>query len=295
MKKSSRPVTALIGILVVAASPAVRAQESGGPAAPRARGVVRLASAPAIRQDDDELSPTVPPAAFVSIEKPRDARIDARVAELRSEAAASRARGDADGVVTACRAALFLDNRNPELYADLADALLNKGICVEAMHRYREAIGVEPGQSWSASRMDQGDLHLRFALALLRCRCFEDAVNLYQMGVDRLPVVEQKRVSTRWNPASLRRDARERQKFEAAVRIALGLCYNASGMVDRAAEQMKAALTLSPAEPLAQFTLGNLLRAKGRRSEAQVAWQRAAEGSDRAVRGWATEALAQNR
>jgi tetratricopeptide (TPR) repeat protein len=292
MKKLSYSFVALMGVLLVAAPPAARAQEADGPAL-RVRGPRVVASRVA---DVDSSFPvtSAAPVTFVSIEKPRDARIDARVAELRSEATASRTRRDVDGVLSACRAALFLDNRDPELYADLADALLDKGICAEAMHRYREAIGVEPGQGWSASRMDQGDLHLRFALALLRCRCFEDAVSLYQMGVDRLPVVEQKRVVTRWNPASLRKDAQERQRFEAAIRIAIGLRYIASGQVDRSVEQMNAALALSPAEPLAQFALGNLLRAKGRKSEAQVAWQRAAQGGDSAVRGWATDALAQN-
>jgi tetratricopeptide (TPR) repeat protein len=280
----------LVGLsLLVIAAPAARAQEEG-------TMVLHVKSTHATslaRNDEDDFPAT--PVTFVSIEKPRDTRIDARVAELRSDAALMHARGDANGVLTAYRAALFLDNRDPELYADLGDALLDKGVCAEAMRRYRESVGMEPGQGWSASRMDEGDLHLRFALALLRCSCFEDALSLYQMGVDRLPAGERKLVATRFNGNGLRKDVQERQRFEAAIHIALGLRYTAFGRVDKAVDQVKTALSLSPSEPLAQLMLGNLMRAKGQKGEAQVAWQKAAEGSNSTIRGWATQALAQNR
>jgi len=280
----------LVGLsLLIVAAPAVRAQEEGTVVLH-----VKSTHTTSLPASDEEEFPATP-VPFVSIEKPRDARIDARVAELRSNAAVMHTRGDANGVLTAYRAALFLDNRDPELYADLADALIDKGICPEAMRRYREAVGMEPGQGWSASRMDEGDLHLRFALALLRCSCFEDAVSLYQMGVDRLPTSDRKLVATRFNGNALRKDAQERQRFEAAIRIALGLRYTALGRIDKAVDQMKTALSLSPAEPLAQLMLGNLLRAKGQKGEAQVAWQKAAEGGNSTIRSWATQALAQNR
>ena len=115
------------------------------------------------------------------------------------------------------------------------------------------------------------------------------------MGLDRLPASDRKLVATRFNEGALRKDAQERQRFEAAIRIALGLRYTAFGQIDRAVDQVKTALSLSPREPLTQLLMGNLMRAKGQKGAAQVAWQKAAEGSNGTIRGWATQALAQNR
>jgi Tfp pilus assembly protein PilF len=148
---------------------------------------------------------------------------------------------------------------------------------------------------WGASRMDDGDLHLRYALFLLKTGVPADAVEMYKEALDRMPDEEKKVVPGKFDSKNIVANPAERQKFEAAARTALGLRLLALEATDDAAAQFEAALKLAPNTAAAQLGLGRIHRLKGRKGEAMVALQKAADGGDGTVRDMAKKAIEEYR
>ena len=90
----------------------------------------------------------------------------ALVQSLRQSGARFQKAGDLSGAIAAYRQAVHADPADPDTYADLADVYFQKGETADALRWYREATGTLPGQKWMASRMEDGDLCLRFAVCL---------------------------------------------------------------------------------------------------------------------------------
>jgi tetratricopeptide (TPR) repeat protein len=214
-----------------------------------------------------------------------------KVAELRRTAIEKRLSGDFEGAAAACRAALFIAAKSPEIYAELAEIAAAKGEGAEACKNYRLSVGLEPGQTWGTDRMEDGDLQLRFALYLLKTANYTDAVALYKEALDKMPDDEKKVLPGKMDTKALPNDPAERQKFETTLRLALGLRHIALGATDEAAVQFAETLKLAPEHPAVQYGLGTVHLAKGRKEEARVALLKAADGRDGTVRGWAKKAL----
>jgi tetratricopeptide (TPR) repeat protein len=214
------------------------------------------------------------------------------VPELLKSARDLRARGDLDGAIVAWRDALACGSHNPDVFADLGDALAEKGDVEAGIRQYAEAVGLGRRQTWSDGRVRDGDLQLRFALLLLRAKAYPDAVALFRWGVVGLSRDEKGQLRTDWSDASLQSDARERRQFEATTRLALGMRYMAQGKVEQSAEQTQAAANIFPDDPAVQLRIGDVMSAKGRYTDAHIAWLRAAGSDNLAVRNLATRALA---
>jgi len=215
-----------------------------------------------------------------------------RVPELLKSARDLRARGDLDGAIGAWRSALTSGSHSPDVFADLGDALAEKGDIDAAIRQYTEAVGLGKRQTWSDGRVRDGDLQLRFALLLVRAKAYPDAVALFRWGVVSLSREEKEQIRTEWSEAALQSDAGERRRLEATIHLALGMRYMAQGKGDRSAEQTQAAADIFPDDPAIQLRIGDVMAAKGRFTDAHIAWLRAAGSDNMAVRNLATRSLA---
>lgn len=218
-----------------------------------------------------------------------------KVAELCRTAAEKRRAGDLEAASASCRTALFLEKKSPDVYAELAEIAIVKGDTAEAAKNFRLSIGAEPGQLWGATRMDDGDLHLRYALFLLKNGSIADAVEMYKEALDRMPDDEKKMVPGKFDAKNVTANPADRQKFETAARTALGLRLMALEATDDAATQFETVLKMTPTCAAAQYGLGNIYRMKGNKGEAMVALQKAADSGDGAVRDLAKKAMEDNR
>src|SRR5690242_7412064 len=146
-----------------------------------------------------------------------------KVPELLKSARELRASGDLDGAIGAWRAALASGSHSPDVFADLGDALAEKGDVDAGIRQYAEAVGLGRQQAWTEGRVRDGDLQLRFALLLVRAKAYPDAVALFRWGMVSLTREEKEQIRTAWSAAALESDAGERRRFEATIHLALGM------------------------------------------------------------------------
>lgn len=219
---------------------------------------------------------------------------DDKVNRALQQAGELRLKGDLKGALALCRHALAIDKNSCDAYAEMAETLAAQGQNAEALKMFREACGENRAQTWSSCRMQDGDLQFRFALFLLKSGGYEEAVKMYKVGYEVLPQNQRSLVKGKFNAKEILANPALRRGFEAAVRTSLGIKYSELMLVDRAVSQFRTVLASVPGEPTAHYLLGNALLLKGRKNEAQQAWQVAAS-SNGFVKDYAREALEKNR
>jgi tetratricopeptide (TPR) repeat protein len=289
MKASALPLISLAILCLICASCAYAAEPPAAVADVPAKSEVYGPPAP--------YGPFAPPDLRKDTASPAEAigqpvaGASKRLPELLKSARELRARGDLDGAIGAWRAALASGSHSPDVFADLGDALAEKGDIDAGIRQYAEAVGLGKRQTWSDGRVRDGDLQFRFALLLLRANAYPDAVALFRWGLVSLSRDEKGQLRIEWSEAGLQSDARERRRLEATIHLALGMRYMAQGKVDRSAEQTQAAADIFPDDPAIQLRMGDVLAAKGRFTDAHIAWLRAAGSDNLAVRDLAARTL----
>lgn len=221
-----------------------------------------------------------------------------QVSRTLREAATLRSKGSFDAALGLCRHALAIDRKSCDAYAEMAETYAAQGHFGEAVRWFREAIGDNPTQTWSHSRMEDGDLHFRFTLVLLKAGRYEDALRVFKIGRERITGEERRLVNGKWNAKDLTNNVGDRQRFEVAARIGLGAKYLELAQPDQAIEQLKEAHAMMPGgDATAQYLLGKALLLKGDQTGARAAWQQvaAAANAEGAVKENARKALEQNR
>lgn len=189
---------------------------------------------------------------------------NALVQGLRQSAARLQKSGDFAGAIAACRQAIHADPLDPDTYADLGDAYMASGQTADALRWYREATGTLPGQKWMSSRMEEGDLCLRFASVLAQMNRWDEAVMMYRKGRETLPNGSQKLLASKWQVKKLTTDPAEQKAFLTTTRLALGAWYscpdlalNESAAGDKAASAFRAAVALSPNDSTVSLFMKN--------------------------------------
>lgn len=200
---------------------------------------------------------------------------------VRSVAAVRLKSGDLTGALTLLRKGLELDPHDPDTYATLAEAQAAAGQNDDAMRSWRLAVGEDPGQTWSSSRMLEGDLNLRFTLFLLGREKYAEAAKRYGDGLGTLTAADSALLPEKFSSRDLKRNADTRSRFVAAVNTALGMSYADSRRNEDASRAFRAALEAIPEDPIAEFRLGRALLAAGHKDEALKAWSRVAQSSER--------------
>ncbi|MBC8103502.1 MAG: hypothetical protein H7Z41_13065 [Cytophagales bacterium] len=241
-------------------------------------------------------SPSAPLGAAVFVAEPRVSYVGSSntlVQSLLARARTCRLENDRSGVLDAYQQALRADGKNSDLYADCADALASVGRCNEAIAYYQTAIGENLSQTWSSSRMEDGDLQLRFALLLSHVNEQELAADLYRRGYEVLSVKEKKALPSSFRAKELKAGKENiRAEFAAAARTLLALKYAADGFAPEATAQLEAAAAIVPECPRTSYFLANARYGAGKTTEAVALWQKAAQTGDGDLRKWAQEALA---
>jgi len=240
-------------------------------------------------------APSLAQTAAISYTSGAASSDDDQVNRALQQASELRVKVDFAGALSLCRHALAIDKTSCDAYAEMAETLAAQGQNAEALKMFREACGENRAQTWSSCRMQDGDLQFRFALFLLKEGGYEEAVKMYKVGYSVLPERQRTLVNGKFSSKELLSAPALRREFEAAVRTSLGIKYSELMLVDRAVSQFRTVLASVPGEPTAHYLLGNALLLKGRKNEAQQAWQVAASGSNGSVKNYAREALAQNR
>jgi tetratricopeptide (TPR) repeat protein len=212
-----------------------------------------------------------------------------------NEAVDLRAKGKFDDALAMCRHALAIDKTCCDAYAEMAEIKAAMGKYDEALKLFRESCGENPTQTWSNSRMQDGDLQFRFALYLVKTGGYEEAVKMYKIGREAMDDKERDLIKAKWNHKDLAANPQERAAFETAARLGMGMRYSALTQTDKAVSAFRAVLAQVPADATAQYLLGNALLVKGQKDEAQQAWQVAASSGSGSVKDWAKKALEQNR
>lgn len=253
-----------------------------------------VASAPVASSPSEPSGAPVTAAVYVAA--PRVSRAASHTSvvalDLIKKAEEQRATSDYDGEIATLDQAIHADGRNADLYADMADALSAKGRIPEALKAYTIAVGDDPNMTWSSSRMDDGDLQLRFALLLVRVGTYDQAAAMYKKGYESLATEGKKALPGSFGAKDLKSDKNgARAEFLAAVRTLLGLKYSADGFSTEAEGVLQSALQGSADYAPADLILGNCLSAEGKKAQAVALWQKAALGGG-GVKKLAEEALA---
>ena len=175
-------------------------------------------------------------------------------------------------------------------YFSLALALSAQGKQLEAIQTYEKLFHPDGHVSFGGSYFSRA--HLEYALLLDQMGNWPEAVGNYQSGVSTLGSGNGPKPNVEFAP-----NIPQPMALAAAIHIALGIDADAQlnnlGEYDhvRAFNEYAQALKLNPDWAVANYYYGYGLRQSGRRAEAQVAFQKAAQLDNGEIKAAAEKAL----